>query len=56
MTTAAAANETKSNIGQDLNLAFELAEFEAEQEAEDVDGMTTAQRQALNAAMAEWWS
>jgi hypothetical protein len=33
--TAAAAAEYKSNIGHDYSLAFELAEFEAEQEAED---------------------
>lgn len=56
MNTAAAANELKSNIGHDLNLAFELADYAAEQEAEDVDAMTTEQRQALNASMAEWFN
>lgn len=56
MNTAAAAAEYRANIGQDYDLAFELAEYEAEAEAEDVDSMTTAQRQALNARMADWWS
>lgn len=55
MTTAAAANEYKSNLGSDYCLEAELSDFAAEQEAEDVDTMTTAQRQALNAAMAEWF-
>lgn len=55
---AAAANEIKTNIGQDINLAFELSEWEAERaaEVEDVDLMTDAERWALNARMAEWWS
>lgn len=56
MTTAAAANEYKSNIGHDYSLEAELADYAAEQELEDVDTMTTAQRQALNAAMAEWFN
>jgi hypothetical protein len=34
MNEARHANEIKSNIGQDINLAFELSEYEAEQEAE----------------------
>lgn len=56
MTTAATANEIKSNIGQDFSLAdaydFEYMDTDA---VEDVDTMTTAQRQALNARMAEWF-
>jgi hypothetical protein len=56
MMNAAAANEIKSNIGPDYSLAAELADWAAEQEeAEDVDLMTTAERQALNARMAEWF-
>ena len=55
MNTAATANEYKSNIGPDYSLAAELADFEVGQEAEDVEMMTTAQRQALNARMAEWF-
>jgi hypothetical protein len=55
MTTAATANEYKSNVGPDYNLAAELADYAAEQDAEDVDTMTTAQRQALNMRMAEWF-
>lgn len=51
MTTAAAAAEYKSNVGFDYSLAAELADFEAEQEAED----ETAARRALNARMAEWY-
>lgn len=55
MTTAAAA-EYRSNIGQDYSLADALdAEYLDAPEVEDVDLMTTEQRQALNASMAEWW-
>lgn len=50
MSAAAIANETKSNIGPDYSLAFELADAE---EAEEVD--ETAERQRVNLAMAEWW-
>lgn len=55
MTPAAAANEYRSNLGHDYCLEAELADFEAGQELEDVDAMTTAQRRALNARMAEWY-
>lgn len=55
MTNAAAANEYKSNVGHDYRLEAELADYAAEQEAEDVDNMTTAQRQALNAAMFDYF-
>jgi hypothetical protein len=51
-----AAAEYAANIGQDLCLTAELADFEAEQEVEDVDLMTTEQRQALNARMAEYFN
>ena len=50
MNAVAAANEYKSNIGSDYCLEAELA---AEQEVEDL--MSTEQRQALNASMAEWY-
>lgn len=55
MTTAAAANEYKSNVGHDYSLEAELADYAAEQELEDVDSMTTAQRQALNAKMFDYF-
>lgn len=56
MMNAAAANEIKSNIGHDYSLAAELADWATEQEeVEDVDLMTTAERQALNARMAEFF-
>jgi hypothetical protein len=69
--TAAAANEIRQNIGPDLYLVSELADFAAdaaEEAAEDVapvhcrgcepisaDGLTLVERQALNARMAAWW-
>ncbi|HEX8500791.1 MAG TPA: hypothetical protein VF659_09380 [Pyrinomonadaceae bacterium] len=57
MTTADAAAEYRSNIGQDFSMADALdPEFLDTDEVEDVDLMTTAQRQALNARMADWWS
>ncbi|MET0626584.1 MAG: hypothetical protein ABW250_26855 [Pyrinomonadaceae bacterium] len=53
----AAAAAYKSNIGQDFSLADAYdAEYLDTDEVEDVDLMTTEQRQALNARMAEWWS
>jgi hypothetical protein len=52
MTSAAAAAEYQGNIGHDYDLAFELAEWEAEQEAEADEA---AERQALNARVAEWY-
>lgn len=57
MTTATAANEIKSNIGPDFSMADAFdAEYIDASEVEDVDAMTTEQRHALNASMAEWWS
>ena len=53
---ATAANEQTYNLGTpDYSLADALADFEAEQEAEDVDLMTTEHRQAVNAEMARWF-
>lgn len=54
MTPATAANEIKSNIGPDFTLA-DAYDAEYVEQAEDVDLMTTEQRQALNAAMAEFY-
>ncbi len=55
MTTAAAA-EYKANIGPDFTLSDASdAEYLDTEAVEDVDLMTTEQRQALNARMAEWW-
>lgn len=53
--TAAAANELKSNL-QDFQMldAFD-ADYLDTDAVEDVDLMTTEQRQALNAKMAEWY-
>jgi hypothetical protein len=56
MTTAAAANEIKNNIGPDFSLADAFdADYLDTDAAEDVDLLTTAERQALNARMAEWF-
>lgn len=61
MTTAAAAAEHKTNVGHDFTLAdaYDAAYLDVEAagvEVEDVDLMSTEQRQALNARMAEWYS
>lgn len=55
MTPAATANEIKSNIGPDFSMADAYDSDYLDTDVEDVDAMTTAQRQALNALMAEWW-
>ncbi len=60
MTTAAAAAEYRSNIGHDFTLAdaFDATYLDveaAEVEAEDMDLMGAAERQALNASLAEWY-
>lgn len=60
MTTAAAAAEYKANLGPDFTLvdAFDAAYLDVEAagvEAEDVDLMGAAEREALNQAMAEWY-
>jgi hypothetical protein len=56
MTAAAAANEIKSNFGPDFSLADAYdAEYLDTDKVEDVDLMSTEQRQALNAAMADWY-
>lgn len=60
MTTAAAAAEYKANVGHDSIFAdaFDAAYLGVEAaaaEAEDVDLMGVAERQALNARMAEWY-
>jgi hypothetical protein len=53
---AAAANEIKSNIGPDFSLADAFdADYLDTDEGEDADLMSTEQRQALNARMAEWY-
>ena len=60
MTTAAAAAEYRANIGPDFTLAdaFDVAYLDVEiaaVEVEDADLMTTSERQALNARIAEWY-
>lgn len=57
MTTAEIANETQHNIGHDFTLldAFD-SEFVDAEAVEDVDLMTKAERQALNARMAEYFA
>jgi hypothetical protein len=60
MTTAAAAAEYRSNLGPDFTIAdaYDAAYLDVETagtEAENVDLMSTEQRQALNARMAEWY-
>jgi hypothetical protein len=53
MTTAAAAAEYKANIGSDFTLADAYdADYLDEEPAEDDEA---AERQALNARMAEWY-
>jgi hypothetical protein len=53
MNSAAAAVEYKSNIGPDITLveAFDFNYLDTEDKAED----EKAERQALNARMAEWY-
>jgi hypothetical protein len=60
MTTAAAAAEYRANVGHDFTLtdAFDAAYLDVEAvevEVDDVDVMGVAERQALNARMAEWY-
>jgi uncharacterized protein YqfA (UPF0365 family) len=60
MTIAAAAAEYRANLGHDFTLAdaYDAAYLDveaAEAKAEDVDLMGVAERQALNARMAEWY-
>ncbi len=60
MITAAAAAEYRADSGHDFTLAdaYEAAYLDVEAagaEVEDVDLMGTAERQALNARMAEWY-
>lgn len=54
MTTAAAANEYKANLGPDFTLAdaYDADYLDADSEAEEDD---RAERQALNARIAEWY-
>jgi hypothetical protein len=54
MTPAAAAAEYRTNLGPDFTLAdaYDLDYLDVEQ-AEDED--ETAERQAINARMAEWY-
>jgi hypothetical protein len=55
MTTAAAAAEYRANTGHDFTLADAYdANYLDVETAEDED--ETAERQALNARMAEWYS
>lgn len=56
MRPATVANEINYNLGADYSLQAELADFEMERETEDVDAMTTEQRQALNASMFDWFN
>lgn len=54
MNTAAAAAEYRANIGPDFTLADAFdAEYLDVESFEDVD--ESAERQALNARMAEWY-
>jgi hypothetical protein len=60
MTAAAVAAEYKANVGHDFTLAdaFDAAYLDVEAaavEVEDVNLMGVAERQALNARMAEWY-
>ena len=60
MTTAAAAAEYSHNVGHDFTLtdAYDAAYLDVEAagvEVEDVDLISEAERQALNAHMAEWY-
>jgi len=56
MTTAAAPNEYRRSIGHDFTPAdTQDAEYIGAEAAEDVDPMSTEQRQALNARMADWY-
>jgi hypothetical protein len=57
MMNAAAANEIKSNIGFDLSLAAELADWATEQAAEAEADAEAERRERwrINARMAEWW-
>jgi len=56
MNTAAAAAEYQSNLGHDFTLADAYdAEYLDADEVEDVDLMSTEQRQGLNARMADWY-
>ena len=52
MTTAAAANEYRSNVGPDFTLADAYDADYLDDEAEEDEA---AERQALNARMAEWY-
>ena len=57
MTTAAAANEIKSNLGPDFSMADAFdADYLDTDDVEDVDLMCVEQRQALNAKMADWFN
>lgn len=56
MTTAAATAEYKSNISHDFTLADAYdPKYLDTDDVEDVDLMSTEQRQALNARMADWY-
>ncbi len=60
MTTATAAAEYKANVGPDFTLAdaYDAAYLDVEAarvEVEDADLMGAAERQALNARMAQWY-
>jgi hypothetical protein len=58
MTTAEIAHEMTANIGQDVSLSSVLDETEYldTEDVEDIDLMTVGQRQALNAAMADYFN
>ena len=60
MIAAAVAAEYRANVGPDFTLAdaYDAAYLDVEAagaEVEDVDLMGAAERQALNARMAEWY-
>jgi hypothetical protein len=53
---AAAATEYSANVGPDFTLADAYdPEYLDTDDVEDVDLMSTEQRQALNARMADWY-
>lgn len=55
MTTAAAAAEYKSSLGPDFTLADAYDADYLDAEAAENDENEAAERQALNARMAEWY-
>ena len=57
MNAAQIANEIKSNIGPDFNMldALDVDFLDTDAEAEAAEEAERAERQRINAAMAEWF-